>query len=141
MMDALNSYTEAAVRAVEAGSPAPDPAVLTDQIAGPMLAMLVVALLVGLVYETAFLKAFQATPGKMVLGLEVRLRARPGPLPWGAVLLRWLTKRGVTALYVVPFGLLVVGLYSLLDDLWPLGDSKRQALHDKAAATNVVLRG
>ena len=29
-------------------------------------------------------------------------------------------------------------MYVLLDSLWPLWDGKRQALHDKAAKTNVV---
>jgi uncharacterized RDD family membrane protein YckC len=31
------------------------------------------------------------------------------------------------------------GLLSLLDYLWPLWDSKRQALHDKIADTQVVV--
>jgi hypothetical protein len=32
----------------------------------------------------------------------------------------------------------VFGLYPLLDDLWPLWDDKKQAIHDKLAKTNVV---
>jgi len=140
VMDAVSSYTDSAFRAAEAGVPGPDPALLTDGIVGPSIAIAVVSLLVGLVYEVGFLRAFQATPGKMVLGIEVRLRAEPGPLPWGCVLLRWLTKTGVGILQLVPFGLFLVGIYFLVDYLWPLGDSKRQALHDKAAATNVARR-
>jgi uncharacterized RDD family membrane protein YckC len=31
------------------------------------------------------------------------------------------------------------GLLGLLNDLWPLWDDKKQALHDKVAATNVVI--
>ena len=31
-------------------------------------------------------------------------------------------------------------LFTILDSLWPLWDERRQALHDKAGATNVVLR-
>jgi len=34
---------------------------------------------------------------------------------------------------------LISSLAYLLDVLWPLWDDKRQAIHDKAAATNVVL--
>jgi uncharacterized RDD family membrane protein YckC len=34
---------------------------------------------------------------------------------------------------------LLTGSYWLLDNLWPLWDRKRQALHDKAAGTNVVM--
>ena len=44
----------------------------------------------------------------------------------------------LSALQIVP---LVSGLYFivfLLDYLWPLWDDKRQALHDKVAATQVV---
>jgi uncharacterized RDD family membrane protein YckC len=33
----------------------------------------------------------------------------------------------------------VVSMLSLLDYLWPLWDSKRQALHDKIADTQVVM--
>jgi uncharacterized RDD family membrane protein YckC len=90
------------------------------------------------VYEVGFLKGFAATPGKMVLGLQVRLRSRPGPLPWGTVLLRWFSQFGYGLLSVIPFVGYVSSVYWLLDYLWPLWDGKRQALHDKAAATNVV---
>ena len=34
---------------------------------------------------------------------------------------------------------LISSLAYLLDVLWPLWDDKRQAIHDKVAATNVVL--
>jgi hypothetical protein len=39
---------------------------------------------------------------------------------------------------VVPLVGLLGSAYSLLDDLWPLWDGRRQALHDKVARTNVV---
>jgi len=35
-----------------------------------------VAVLVSLVYNAGFLKALQATPGKLALGMRVRLRSR-----------------------------------------------------------------
>jgi uncharacterized RDD family membrane protein YckC len=31
------------------------------------------------------------------------------------------------------------GIFGLLNHLWPLWDAKKQALHDKVAATNVVM--
>src|SRR4051794_6622218 len=34
----------------------------------------------------------QATPGKLLLGLRVRLRETPGPMPLGTILVRWLTQ-------------------------------------------------
>ncbi len=98
----------------------------------------IVATLVNFAYVVGFLKAFQATPGKMALGLQVRLRARPGPLPWGTVLMRWIFQCGYTLLGLLPLVGALTSVYWLLDNLWPLWDGKRQALHDKAAMTNVV---
>ncbi|HET7736689.1 MAG TPA: RDD family protein [Nocardioidaceae bacterium] len=90
-----------------------------------------------------------ATLGKMAVGLQVRLRDRPGRLPVEAVIAR------VIVQFLLPYTLMVVALlsgsfalaglllliysaYGLLDHLWPLWDKKRQAWHDKAARTNVV---
>ena len=97
---------------------------------------------VRLVYGVGFLKAFSATPGKLLVGIEVRLRDAPGPLPWGTVLVRWLGQNVETLLRLLPvvgpvFGF---GAYALVDGLWPLWDGKRQALHDKPARTSVVRR-
>jgi uncharacterized RDD family membrane protein YckC len=105
-----------------------------------MMMIGLIYLVVGFVYQVGFLMAVQATPGKLLLGLEVRLRERPGPLSWGTVLLRWFTQNLGGALQLVPVVGLLGSVYSLLDGLWPLWDGKRQALHDKAARTNVVRR-
>jgi uncharacterized RDD family membrane protein YckC len=80
----------------------------------------------------------QATPGKLALGLRVRLRDRPGPMPLWTVLLRWASQFGYSIVSVVPVLGTVLGLYWLLDHLWPLWDGKKQAVHDKIARTNVV---
>jgi uncharacterized RDD family membrane protein YckC len=133
-------YIDDVVSAAQAGAPTPDPSAFMSTLAGPLAMITVVFLLVDFVYEVAFLKGFQATPGKLLLGLEVRLRERPGPLSWSTVLLRWLGKSGVGLLRLLPLGSLVSGVYSLLDYLWPLWDHRRQALHDKLAHTNVVRR-
>jgi uncharacterized RDD family membrane protein YckC len=69
------------------------------------------------------------TPGKMALGISVRRADRPGPLSVGDSIKRRL----------VPLVFQFVGLVFLLDYLWPLWDSKRQALHDKVAGTQVVV--
>lgn len=137
---AYSSYVEQAMQAGRAGAPAPDPTVLTGSLAGPMAGLAVVALLVNLVYGVGFLKALQATPGKLLLGLEVRLREHPGRLSWGTVLVRWLAQFGVGLLRVVPVLGLLGSLYSIVDGLWPLWDGRRQALHDKVARTQVVRR-
>ena len=122
------------------GGPLPDTDAFTARIADPMQVVVLILWGVQLVYGVGFLKAFAATPGKMLLGLEVRLRERPGPLPWGTVLLRWFTQNAGILLRVVPVIPVFFSLYALLDVLWPLWDGKRQALHDKAARTNVVRR-
>jgi uncharacterized RDD family membrane protein YckC len=138
--EAMSSYTDRAVRASETGAPAPPVGPLVDTLTGPMLGILAVFTGLWFVYEVGFLKAFQGTPGKLLLGLEVRLSSTPGPLPWGALLLRYFAKIGVGLLSWVPFAVLLVCVYAVLDALWPLWDPRRQALHDKAARTQVVRR-
>jgi len=137
---AFRNFAESAAQASQQGTAPPDASQLLSAVTGPLIGIAVVGLIVGFIYEVGFLKAFQATPGKMVLGMEVRLREVPGPMPWGALLLRWLTKRGFVLVDIVPLGFLFAGLYSFIDHIWPLWDPARQAIHDKAARTNVVRR-
>jgi uncharacterized RDD family membrane protein YckC len=138
--DAMNAYLNRAVSAAQAGIDPPSTTSFASDVAGPLMMVVLVYFLVGLVFEVGFVKGFNATPGKMLLGTEVRLREAPGALAWKVALLRWLGKRGYSVLGVIPFAFLLTGLYYVVDMLWPLGDSKRQALHDKMAATNVVRR-
>lgn len=113
---------------------------LAAQVAGPMATLALITLVVNFVYNVGFLKWRAATPGKLLLGLRVRRRDVAGPLPWGTVLRRWLGQFWTSFLSLVPVLGAILGLYPLLDDLWPLWDGKRQALHDKLAGTNVVRR-
>lgn len=107
-------------------------------IIGAVIGFAAVSVLASLVYNVGFLKWKQATPGKLITGLRVRLRETPGPLSWRTVLLRWLGQSWTGFLQWVPGLGNVLGFYPLLDDLWPLWDDKKQALHDKLAKTNVV---
>jgi uncharacterized RDD family membrane protein YckC len=117
----------------------PDTSGLTSQIAGAALVIAAIALGVRFVYNVGFLKWKQATPGMLALGLRVRLRERPGPLSWATVLKRWITQFwGAIVRFVPLLGSVIGFIWWIVDDLWPLWDDKRQALHDKAAATNVV---
>jgi uncharacterized RDD family membrane protein YckC len=120
------------------GTSTVDTGQLQRDVAGPAAVIALVTLAVTFCYHVGFLMWRQATPGKLAVGLRVRLRERPGPLPLGTVLLRWLAQFGVRLLNLVPAVGVLVGLYLLLDYLWPLWDEKNQALHDKVAATNVV---
>jgi uncharacterized RDD family membrane protein YckC len=138
IVSAYRDFIYRAMRAAENGTATPGQADLIGEIFLPLLGFVAVSLLVSLVYNASFLKALAATPGKLVMGLRVRLRERPGPLSWGTVLVRWLTQNIASFFSVVPLVGSLAGLYPLLDSLWPLWDAKKQALHDKAARTNVV---
>jgi len=135
---AYATYVQLAVEAARTGAQPPSTSVLLAGVTGPLVGFLLVSWVVKGVYGIGFLKAFSATPGKMLLRLEVRLRERPGPLPWGTVLARWFMQNLGGVVSLVPLVGLLGSVYSLLDDLWPLWDGKRQALHDKVARTNVV---
>jgi uncharacterized RDD family membrane protein YckC len=111
---------------------------LQDEIAGPLLVIGAINIALGFVYNVGFLRWKQATPGKLMLGLRVRLRETPGPMSLGTVLLRWVGQYAVGIVSLVPFVGSIGGLYSIVNYLWPLWDSKKQALHDKLAKTNVV---
>jgi uncharacterized RDD family membrane protein YckC len=105
-------------------------------------------MLLSLAYFVGMLRWRGATVGKLALGLRVRLRERDGRLPWGAIGARiaMLNLLGMVPLFFLVAGswpgALLAGLVTMVDVplnlLWPLWDSKRQALHDKLARTNVV---
>lgn len=143
MMQSYTNYLDHLVQVQRSGGTLPAPeqlaAELTAAIWPSLVAFALVVIGVNFVYVVGFLKGFQATPGKMMLGMQVRLRERPGPLSWGTVLIRWLAWSGYNFLGFIPMLGWLTYVYRLLDNLWPLWDGKRQALHDKAAKTNVVL--
>lgn len=93
---------------------------------------------VGFVYEYLFLTKKGATPGKMALGIAVRLRDVPGNPPGQAVAKRYGFEILLSLLSAVPLVGTLFSFLVLLDYLWPLWDDKKQALHDKVAGTNVV---
>jgi uncharacterized RDD family membrane protein YckC len=67
------------------------------------------------------------TPGKHALGIRVR-NDSGGRASYGQAVGR----------NIVRFLLGIIPLISLVDFLWPLWDSRKQCLHDKAASTIVV---
>jgi uncharacterized RDD family membrane protein YckC len=138
IVDGYREFFDAAVKASENGTAAPSQSDLLSHVAGATAGITVIAILVSLVYNAVFLKTRAATPGKLALGMRVRLRDQPGPLTWGTILLRWLVQNVATLLNVVPGIGTLASIFPLLDGLWPLWDGKKQALHDKAARTNVV---
>ncbi len=125
---------------------------LQNTAAGPadvfpaMLRFVFLAGLIGLIggvvtilYEVWMMRWRAATVGMRALGIQVRLREAPGPLEWGTIV------RRVGAMYWpylfawIPFVGSLAGIYIWINYLWPLGNRNKQALHDIAAGTNVVL--
>jgi uncharacterized RDD family membrane protein YckC len=90
------------------GQPTFDQADLATQITGFIWPITLIGFLVTVFYQVAFLTTKGATPGKMALGIAVRLRARPGNLSVADALRRQLIYIGTTLLGLVP----VVGFLS-----------------------------
>ena len=133
----LGDYFQKVMDAAKAGSstvqdPPPDFATSIIQVS-------LIMLVVYVIYEVAFLTWRGATPGRMVVGISVRLRDQAGPPPLAVVLRRTAVKEGPASLGGVPFLGTMGSMFSLIDVLWPLWDPKKQAIHDKVAKTNVVV--
>lgn len=95
-------------------------------------------LAVSAVYILGFWHFAQATPGKMALGLKLRRRDVPGPMPWSTMLIRFTAINIGVLAYLDLWLFAVTTVLLVLNYLWPVWDSKNQALHDKLAGTNVV---
>jgi uncharacterized RDD family membrane protein YckC len=99
-------------------------------------------------YWVIFLRWKGATPGKLMLGMRVRLRDQAGTLPWSSIIARIIVQFGViwtvmlvaflTASVTMFVVWILVSMTMLLDPLWATWDSKRQTWHDKLAGTNVI---
>ena len=128
-----------ALRDSETGSASTlDTTQFQEDIAGAAAMIGLISLAVTFCYHVGFLMWTQATPGKLAVGLRVRLREQPGRMPFGTVLLRWLGQFGVRVIGLVPFVGSLVSIYLLLDYLWPLWDQRNEALHYKVAGTLVT---
>jgi uncharacterized RDD family membrane protein YckC len=138
IVDGFSDYFDDVARAADEGRSAPA-FEFTGELATTLAVMGMISLVVSVVWTFAWLRTKSATPGKLALGLRVRLRDTPGQLSYGTIFMRWLTQSGAPgAVSLVPIVGNLVFLYTLLDSLWPLWDGKKQAIHDKAAKTNVV---
>jgi uncharacterized RDD family membrane protein YckC len=133
------TYFQEVFDAAKAGSSTMPAELSSTELASSLLLVGLILLAVRMVYEVAFLTTKGATPGKMVVGISVRLRDRPGPLPLVVALKRTAVLEAGDIVGLVPVVGSLGSLFTLMDSLWPLWDDKKQAIHDKVAATNVVV--
>jgi uncharacterized RDD family membrane protein YckC len=127
---AMASNDQNAIRSVDAA---------TTVNYGYLLAFTLLTVAIQFTYAVVFLSRTGATPGKAALGISVRLRERPGPLSVADACKRASLQSGLSLLGNIPYLGTAFSLVGLLDLLWPAWDGRRQALHDKLAATNVVI--
>lgn len=131
---ALEDYA----REVERGNSSAVPPTTTPEMIKWLVAYSVILTLVAIAYEVFFTTRSGATPGKKALGLRVRLRERPGPLPVQAALTRTVIPIGGNLVSSLPLLSQLVGLLQVADGLLPLVNERKQAIHDLMAKTNVV---
>ena len=89
-----------------------------------MLAWVVILVL----YDIVFIKKYNATPGKMIMGIKV-VKVDKSKITWGDAILRWF-------IYKLGSGWWVL----FLGALWVIWDKKKQGWHDKAAKTIVIYK-
>jgi uncharacterized RDD family membrane protein YckC len=132
----VSDYFRASFDAAQrGGTPPPAPLDLSAALTPVSLA----SLLIYMAYEIVLLTRSGTTPGRRLVGISVRLRERPGPPPLVAVVRRTVVKESGSIVGLLPVVGIIGSLFTVVDSLWPLWDPRRQALHDKVAATNVVL--
>ena len=74
------------------------------------------------------------TPGKQLVGIRV-IKSNGEITGWGYTFLRELVIKGLVGGFLSGMS---AGIYWVVDHLWPLFDSDRQALHDEMVDTLVV---
>jgi uncharacterized RDD family membrane protein YckC len=131
-------YTRDLMDRATAGEPPPSTFELPSEAYQWMIPAVLLGMLVSFAYEYLFLTKKGATPGKMALGIKVRLRDVPGNPPGSAVAKRYGFEIALGLLGAIPLVGTLFGFIALINYLWPLWDDKKQALHDKIAGTNVV---
>jgi uncharacterized RDD family membrane protein YckC len=133
----FGDYFDDLVNAADAGQSSTTVTMPSDLQLHILLASLI-TLAVAAVYQAVMLRRSGATWGKQAAGIKVRPRDADIQLSWTVIGRRVGFIQGLALLSAVPLLGIFAGIALLLDYLWPLWDSKNQALHDKVASTNVV---
>ena len=132
MVDQFTQLFRELTEAQRTGAAPPD---LTNLVSvQDQLIVVAVTLVVGGLYHALFLRWKAATPGKLICGLRV-VPVDHGqnrePLSWNTIIIR-------VAIWMLPTVNGLLGVFRLIDGLFPLWQPKRQALHDLAAKTQVI---
>lgn len=136
MLPVIRQYFNAIFKAAQTGSqppPALNPTALLSS--NDQILVTVISLVVGLLYFSLFWRLKAATPAQLLFGLRI-VPADHGHntelLPWQTVIVRALT-------WWVPIAVSnVLLIFTIVNVLFPLGNVKRQAIHDLAARTQIV---
>lgn len=96
----------------------------------PFLSMvyMIAWLIVLILYDIFFIKKYNATPGKRVMGIKV-VKIDKSKITWGDSIFRWFIYKLGSGWWVLFLGV-----------LWIIWDKKKQSWHDKAARTVVVYK-
>lgn len=138
LVEAYSTWMEDILATFETMEPGDAPPEMPAEITSGMARLSIFSAVLAVAYEALLLRFFNATLGKLALGLRVRLREQPGQLPWVTAIVRTLVANVNSVLGWIPFIGVLTLPFTLLNYLWPLWDDNKQALHDKAARTNVV---
>lgn len=136
--EALSSYGDALISAATSGAAAPQP---PQQLLVDIAVISLVQTALYVVLEAALLARSGVTPGRRVAGIRVRPVGLDEPVPFVVGVRRSLVKNVSNLLGGVPLLSTFALGFQIADYLWPLRDRGRQALHDKAAGTQVVRSG
>ena len=131
---AIQTWLEDATQTAQAGGPVDFQQLFATYPLRELVVSVAIGLVVTAAYHAVLLRWKSATLGKMALKLRVvpvDHGGHQGPLSWSRIAIR-------VGLWVVGGQLIL--LFRLLDGLFPLWQSKRQAIHDLAAKTQVVVR-
>ena len=127
----MQAWVEDVVRAAQSGGIPPEYTDPQYGLAGPIMTIYLVSLIVSIIYSTGMLMWKGGTLGQMALGLRVvpvNTGAQQHGLRLGMSLIRSIAFYGLSAITII----------GLINVLVPLGNRKRQALHDMIAKTQVV---
>lgn len=136
MLPAVRQYFNSILQAEQRGAQPPPALTPIDLLSSnDQILVTVILLAVGLLYFSLFWRFKAATPAQLLCGLRI-VPADHGHnaelLPWQTVVVRALT-------WWVPLAVSnVLLIFAIVNALFPLGNVKRQAIHDLAARTQIV---